>query len=338
MNISPVKISPKISIQNDSLINKNFNRKESHTDFSESVFPNYINYRSYIPSFLGNLKTSKITSNELEKLEDFIYSLDLEKFKLLGVENYFGKENTEKLYKNVMRNYHDIANFIYFILNQKSAILLDDSTGPILKTGNYKKFDAVTCYKQFDPKNSFYNTFILNSDICKQLIAQNKSLFESKLKFTPNKSVDEIYAELITQDSALFKSDYDYSDIRGILLGYPVKNSILFNLEEMLPKSEYRNFGDIEKHKRLLAEHLESENYAKLTPSYKREILDFINKYDGSEFNRFMLSEHKTGKLPGFLHIKHVSEPEEEARMINSVRAAVKQINTIDEKINLLSQ
>lgn len=335
MNITPVKISPKISIQNDSSINKNFNRKEKHTDSPKSVLPNYSHYRSYIPSFLGNLKTNKITTTELEKLEEFIYSLDLDRFKLLGAEKSFGKSNTEKLYQNVMKNYHDIANFIYFILNQKPAILLDDSIAPILKTGNYKKFDAVTCYKRFDSQNCFYNTFILNSELCKKLINKNKSLFESKLNITEEISADDIYKILIQKNSPLFKGDYRYADIRGILLGYPVKNSILFNLERMLPTYEQRNFKNVEKHKKLLAEHLESENYAKLTPNYKREILDFINKYDGSEFNRFMLSEHKTGKLPGFLHIKHVSEPEEEERMINSIRESINQIDKISKENNL---
>ncbi len=337
MNTLSLKILPQVLIQKNYSTNKNYSRKENLTDYSDTILPNYSCYHSYIPSFLGNFHTNKITTTELEKLEDFIYSMDLGRFKLLGVEKYFGKENTEKLYNNVMRNYHDIANFIYFMFNNKPAIILDDVSRPLLETGNYKKYDAVTCHKKFDPQNCFYNTFIMNSELCKGLIAKNKSLFESKLNISRQTSTDEIYSELIIQDSPLFKSDYDYSDLRGILLGYPVKNSILFNLEEMLPKTEYRNFSNIEKHKKLLKECLNHKNYEKLTPEYKQDIIDFIDKYDGSEFNKFQLSKHYTGKLPGFLHIKHSSEPEGESKMITAVRKSINQIEKISKENNLFS-
>ncbi len=303
------------------------------------------------PAFSGGLKSAaailgeisakqnsikKITIDEIEKLEDFYSYFDRDFLIRLGIGKCFGNDNIEKIFKNLIRNTDDVVNFVSLMAEQKPSIILDNPVKALLETGSYNGFDVVS---QYTPAGKCVNSFILNPKLCKQIIEKYRTLFISKMMLPSQTSVDEIYNRLAKQDSVLFKGDFCFSDITGMLLGYPVKNSLLFNLEAMLPLCKYRDFSHILLHQRELQFNLAHKNYSLISPEVKQMAISAIKEYDGSVFNKYNLSELPNGSIPGIKYISHIREPEEEKRLITAFRKTLEKFEEIiTEKENSLSQ
>ena len=308
---------------------------------NKQAFPAPVNTYSCRPAFSGNLKSAatllgelnakqnnikKITLDEIYKLEDFYNYFDRDFLIMLGTAKHFGEENIEKLFKHLIENTDDVVNFVSLMAGQKPSVIFSHKYTPILESGHYNGFDVVT---HKTPNSSFVNSFILNPEQCKPLIEKYKSLFTSKMMLLPEISTDGIYKQLISRDSVLFKGDFCFSDITGILLGFPVKNSLLYNLEAMLPQCEYRNFSNILRHRRELQYNLAHQNYSSITLDIKELAIKAISEYTGSEFKNYNLSELPGGGIPGIKYITHIREPEEEARLIKAFRKTLEKFEEI---------
>ncbi len=293
------------------------------------------------PAFSGNLKSAaallgeistkqnnikKITLAEIDKLEDYYTYFDRDFLIRLGTAKHFGEEHVEKLFKHLIKNTNDVVNFVSLMAGQKPSTILSQKYTPLLESGNYNGFDVIT---NQNPHSGFINSFILNPELCKPLIEKYKSLFVSKMMLIPEIDTERIYKQLISRDSVLFKGDYCFSDITGILLGFPVKNSLLYNLEAMLPQCEYRNFSNLLQHRRELQFNLAHKNYSLVSSAIRELALKAISEYTGTEFKNYNLSELPGGGIPGIKYITHIREPEEEARIITAFRKTLAKFEEI---------
>ncbi len=298
--------------------------------------PNFGNLKS-AQEILGRVSTMvktepavpKITKEELEILNECIECFERDVYKKLKPGKIFGEENVEKIYLNLIKNWNDIKIFVALLSNQKPSIILSDEC-KILESGKYNGFDVVSKYMRFrDNSGSIFNTFILNPELCKPIINKYKSLFTSKINLPETCSIDNIYNSLLTSDSPLFRDDKIFADIRGLLLGFPEKSSILFSLENMLPATDYRDFSNIEKHRRLLREALNSEPYSGISKEIRKLAEEAISELTGIDYNTYTLSESKHGKIPGFDYIRFVPEPKEEERLIKSYRNTIEKLKEL---------
>lgn len=324
----------------NSVNNTNSNRITVNTQ----NYPNFCSMKS-IPELLGHVTVAKtrpavpkITKEELEILDDCISYFGEDVYRKLNTDGIFGNENADKIYQNLVKNYNDIKRLVALLNSFKPSIILADKT-KLLESGRYNSFDVVSKYMRFrDNSGSIFNTFILNPELCKPIINKYKSLFTSKINLPETCSIDNIYNSLLTSDSPLFRDDKIFADIRGLLLGFPEKSSILFSLENMLPNADYRNFSNIEKHRTLLREALNSEAYSGISKEIRKLAEEAISELTGKDYNTYTLSESKHGKIPGFDYIRFIPEPKEEERLIKAYRNTIEKLKelTAEERIEAL--
>ncbi len=173
----------------------------------------------------------------------------------------------------------DKPTLLNFFMDTKPAILL---TGEHPYFENNDKYDFVPRILQSPTDTSVVHTpniFILNKELTKQTIEDNKELYTKRMGFEDDASTDEIYEKLIGEDSPL-KEQNGYDDIIGITLGFSPINSILFQLEENIPnKCETRKRSSL--HANLLDKEFNSETspYKEFSDEFKQNVqskIDFI--------------------------------------------------------------
>ena len=129
----------------------------------------------------------------------------------------------------------DKPTLLQFLFDNKPSILL---TGDLPYFENNDKYDFVRRTILSKGANNktikFNNTFIINKELTKQKISENKDFYSKRMELGKDTSVDKIYQKLISEDSPL-KKQTGYDDIIGITLGFPPMDSILFQLEKGIP-------------------------------------------------------------------------------------------------------
>lgn len=155
-------------------------------------------------------------------------------------ENLDNFELTKDLTKNEQNDFRknlfssDKLTLVPFLMNTKPSILL---TGDYPYFQNNDKYDFVHRILKSKTTNSIIttqNTFILNKDLTKQTIDNNKELYTKRMGLNYNTPTEDIYNELIGENCPL-KEQHGYDDIIGITLGFSPINSILFQLEQTQP-------------------------------------------------------------------------------------------------------
>lgn len=158
------------------------------------------------------------------------------------INNHLDKiELTKGLNKSEQEDFRSRLNpcdkpiLLQFFFDNKPSILL---TGDLPYFENNDKYDFVRrtlVTKRADGKTiRIPNTFIINKELTKQTIAENKELYTKRMGFKDGTNIDTIYKKLVGEDSPL-KEINGSDDIIGLTLGFPKIDSILFQLEKGIP-------------------------------------------------------------------------------------------------------
>lgn len=196
------------------------------------------------------------------------------------------KDLTEDEQKDFRSNLFssDKPTLLNFFMRTKPSILL---TGNYPYFENNDKYDFVPRVLDIPLKTTISKTpnmFILNKELTKQTIEENKELYTKRMGFEDDASTDEIYEKLIGEDSPL-KRQEGYDDIIGVTLGFSPVNSILFQLEQNLPnKIETRKKPSI--HAQLLDKEFNSETspYKDFSDEFKSNIQSKIDSVKAHYF------------------------------------------------------
>ncbi|MCM1265407.1 MAG: hypothetical protein NC200_04330 [Candidatus Gastranaerophilales bacterium] len=174
----------------------------------------------------------------------------------------------------------DKMTLMHFMFDKKPAILLNGNY-PYFENNEKYSFVRRTLDIPLKDKKSYLsnNIFILNNDLVKQTIDENKELYTKTMGLDENSSTDEIYDELVGENSPL-KEQHGFDDIIGITLGFSPINSILFQLEQNIPeKFEARKRPAIYAQKLDKALNCESSPYKHFSEEFKTNVqssIDFI--------------------------------------------------------------
>lgn len=150
-------------------------------------------------------------------------------------------------------NSADRTTLLHFLFDKKPAVLLGGEY-PYLE--NHDKYDVVprnfVATLENGKKTKLNNTFLINKELTKQTIDENKELYTKRMGFEDGVSTDEIYEKLVSKNSPLTEPK-GYDDIIGVTLGFSPINSILFQLEKEIPngfslrKNQSAHAGNLEK-------------------------------------------------------------------------------------------
>ena len=136
--------------------------------------------------------------NYISTIEDLMYN----HFDKLEITKNLTPQECKKLYKNI----DDKASFVACALGYKPGTVID---------GNYSfkqsdKFDYVNKTVKVPVNNktlSFDTTIILNKEKTKEIISENADFYIRRMGMEPNSSVEDIYNELIGENSPLKGND-----------------------------------------------------------------------------------------------------------------------------------
>ena len=141
-------------------------------------------------------------------------------------------EEKEEFLKNIEG---DRNTFVTFAMDGKPSIVLCGKNEFIKPT---EKYDIVRRELEVPLKNKTLkidNTFILNKEMVKETIKENKELFTTRMNMDENSDIDTIYEVLISEKSPL--KENKAHDLIGIVLGYSPKNSVLYQLDNSIPNN-----------------------------------------------------------------------------------------------------
>lgn len=156
------------------------------------------------------------------------------------VENHLDKiELTQNLDKNEKKDFlknisSDRSSFADFTFGAKPALLITGKNEYLKPSQSHDIVRRTLNIPLQDGKSvNIDNTFILNKEKTKQVIEENKILYTKRMNMDDNSTTEEIYSELIGDNSPLLKNEAH--DLIGITLGYSPINSVLFQLDNSIP-------------------------------------------------------------------------------------------------------
>ncbi len=175
-------------------------------------FGNKLDPSDFIYDFY--IKAKDTAENHLDKME---------------LTKNLSEEEQEDFRNNLSTD--DKCSLLQFFYDKKPSVLL---AGDFPYFKNNEKYDFVR--RTITPKDrnnstvEHQNIFIINKELTKNVIKENKELYTKRMNLNDDTSIDNIYKELVSTDSPL-KKQYGYDDIIGITLGFSPVNSSLFQLE-----------------------------------------------------------------------------------------------------------
>lgn len=175
-------------------------------------------------------------------------------------------------------------------------------------------------------ENYINNAIVLNKNMTKSVIAENKEFFARRMDLKDNASVDEIYAKLIAEDGPLKLGGN--SDLLGMVLGYPKTSTMIFQLERGISGDviQLRYHTDLTPYKKELIKVLYSENspYKNMSPEFKADLESKINSMTEIKHARDVL-----GGFGEYPFIYFVDEPSEIARIRGNIERTAQKLDDI---------
>lgn len=175
-------------------------------------------------------------------------------------------------------------------------------------------------------ENYINNAIVLNKNMTKSVIAENKEFFARRMGLKDNSSVDEIYAKLIAEDGPLKLGGN--SDLLGMVLGYPKTSTMIFQLEGYISGDviQLRYHKDLTPYKKELIKVLYSENspYKNMSPEFKADLESKINS-----MTEIKSASDVLGGFDEYPFIYFVDEPSEIARIRGNIERTAQKLDDI---------
>lgn len=264
--------------QNKPVLNRNNNVKQSKNRTNIGIFPNY-----YCP----NISFGRSIIDDADFQYDYYKAAnDLIENKLdkLELTKDLSSEEQDDFKNNLFAT--DKLTLVPFIMDTKPSILL---TGEFPYFQNSDKYDFVSRILNSKTKKSIVTTpnkFILNKELTKKTIDENKEIYTKRMNLDDNSSVDTIYKKLVGENSPL-KEQYGFDDIIGITLGFSPINSVLFQLEDYIPDKIFSRRNPIN-HAQQLDEVFNSETspYNNFSDEFKEKVQESIDFIKNRSFRK----------------------------------------------------
>lgn len=271
MNVSSINFAPTITSSNphQSPVNKSIEQPQMQ---KLGAFPSYycsnINFNGKYYSIDFEFDFYKASKNTLDNHLD---KMELTK----GLTKKEQKDFCNNLFSN------DKTTLMHFMYDKKPSIMLNGEF-PYFKNNEKYSFVRRTLNIPLTDNKSYLsnNTFAINNELVKQKIEENKELYTKRMGLDENSSTDEVFEELIGENSPLKKQE-GYDDIIGITLGFSPINSILFQVERDIPNVvELRKRPTIYKEKMDKSFNSETSPYKDFSEDFKSNVQSSIDNLD----------------------------------------------------------
>ncbi len=198
-----------------------------------------------------------------------------------------------------------LKDFLWFATDNKPAVLMDTEVAKIVEQSlDTSKYDIV-----YDNNDAY----ILNKELVKNVIAENRELYTLKMGMPPDASVESIYKGVadkrgvLTHNAGYFHSGV--TDIVGLTLGFPKRSCLIYPLAvnlrnekkyvittkdgESIPRSR---ITDLEGYKKALRNQFfnSEEVYDDYSDSLRAEVLDAIDslKEEDGQHSNYLLTQN----------------------------------------------
>lgn len=272
MNISSVSFTP--SITNSQHLQAHSNKAVEKPQIKNlGVFPSY--YCSNI-SFNGSKFSSIDFEFDFYNASKEIIDNHLDKMELT---KGLSEDEQDDFRSNLFSN--DKTTLMHFMFDKKPSILLNGEY-PYFENNDKYSFVRRTLDIPLTNNKSYLssNIFMINNELAKQTIEENKELYTKRMGLDENSSTEEVFEELIGDNSPL-RHKKGYDDIIGITLGFSPINSILFQVEQDVPDNiELRRRPSMYKKKMNESFNSESSPYKDFSEGFKSNVQSKIDKLD----------------------------------------------------------
>ena len=252
------------------------------------------------------------TNNVQNILENHLDKIDI-------TQNLTDKEKKEFI-KNIQG---DESTFVTFAMNEKPCILIYGKNKFIKANDKYDVVRRKIIVPVKNKKINIHNTIILNKELTKKTIEDNKEIYIKRLGLDNNADTETIYNELIGENSPL-KGNKKH-DIIGITLGYSPVNSIIYQLDQNIPNNIEQRDG-LNTYKKNLLNQLFKEDsiYKDFDNNFKQKIATLIRNI-GNDKQTF---DTKWNKF-GFTYINIVPDENHDKKLMEHIIESYKKTQSI---------
>lgn len=298
----------------------NYNKLSAHQNSFQSKIGEFPSYYCPNISFGHSISESIDFENDFYNTSNDIINNHLDKMELT---KDLTKSQQQSFKKNLFST--DKPTLLNFFMDTKPSVLL---AGKFPYFKNNDKYSFVRRTLKTPTRTSIVespNIFILNNKLTKQTIDENKELYTKRMDLEPDTPTDEIYENLIGENSPL-KQQHGYDDIIGITLGFSPINSILFQLEQNLPEKGSTRRSPI-LHANLVDKEFNSENspYKDFSEDFKSNVqssIDFIKKNSFKKEDLYPI---------GYSYIQLAPDEKFTQKLINNAQSNLKKAKEITE-------
>lgn len=252
----------------------------------------------------------KRVNKEVDKFRDFSIFKNLKMCQ--GVKKY-----QQKIAFDVLCNKCDPKQILITLNgNKPSTTIITGSYFYELKSKilkNLKLSEEIDFIKTNE--NNIKSLLLVNKHELFKIIEKNKSIYTSRLGLPAKSSVEEIYTEL--KDFSKKTKKHIPEDLFGITLGFPPKDSIIFQLERISGMSYEQRKQPYFAKNILKTFHSDKSPYMDLEPSLKQEIEEAINNISLKNINGSIKKDFNNNEY--FQFINYTNDDKELSRILNSI-------------------
>lgn len=213
----------------ESFISKNSDKINDGLGATNDIISNAQIGRELVQFSKYSTKISPIFEENYVKNVNNIIENHLDKLEL--TQNLTDDER--KKFINNIRG--DESSFVTFSLGGKPSLLIAGNNQFIKPSEKYDILRRTLTIPVNNKDLHINNTIILNKKLVKETIKNNQNFYINRMNLDKDTSVDEIYNELIGDDSPLKRNEKH--DLIGITLGYSPINSIIYQLDQNIPNN-----------------------------------------------------------------------------------------------------
>lgn len=280
-------------------------------------------------SKVGKESFKKLTNTETAAFQEQANILAKRNLEGLKITKNMSLSQRKALIKELDRN-RDINEFALMATGNKPALFTSNSK--ILKNLNHADYDVVSSTKALPDGVIIEDLVILNKKSVKKVISENMEIYQRRMGLKTDSNVDDIY-KILTGKSSPLKSEAKNADIFGLTLGYPPKNTVIFNLRRLCEKT----LGDNPTRQEFQATIKKAFNdsnspYKNFSEEFKKDILKNIDKIDNSKFiDEFIVNGEVKQIYPSVIFTPETKAFE---RITQSIRNTTSQMQMINKGVS----
>lgn len=277
-----------------------------------------------------NVVTTPITPAETAKHNATINAagdrvLELDMFKKLSPSEIESLKNRE-----TFRCDADKVVTLQFANGDKPAILLYDIDNDLTVLDKLKSSNIDVVHRSWEGYGGtiYHNTFVLNKEMVSDIISKNKELFQVRCGLSPEASVDDIYAHLVSKNTPLMSESN--SDLIGLILGFPQKNTFIYALEKSADIDyQLRYHKDLTGYKQQLLEALNSPDciYKDMPQSFRDDLSAQIKSIEKIQDSAYVINGD-LGLSNSYQYVQFVDEPSETNRIRQAIQRTANAIES----------